>query len=79
MAETIIQVFRIAGYNTITNELVGYKSCDGDWTEDLNEIQYYNSYEAAGNNIDAQDEESTGIREEIESVMMSLEEFMTEH
>jgi hypothetical protein len=57
----------IAGYNVETNEFVGYKSIFGEWTEEEKEIQYYKSYEDAGNTIDTQDEESTGIREEIET------------
>lgn len=77
MAESLIEVFRIACYNIITNELEGYKSVDGDITFDKNDIQYFNKYEDAGATIDTQDEKSTGIREEIESVEMSLKEFMT--
>lgn len=56
----------IAGYNVATSEFVGYKSIFGEWTEEEKDIQYYKSYEDAGNTIDTQDEESTGIREEIE-------------
>lgn len=72
-----MELWRIAGYNVATNELVGYKSYDGDWTTDEEEIQYYSSCEGAGNNIDAQDEESTGIREVPELVTKSIKEFMT--
>jgi hypothetical protein len=57
----------IAGYNITNNEFVGYKSIFGEWTEEEEDIQYYKSYEDAGNTIDTQDEESTGIREEIET------------
>lgn len=57
----------IAGYNIATNEFVGYKSIFGEWTEEQKEIKYFKSYEDAGNTIDTQDEESTGIREEIET------------
>lgn len=82
MAETLIQVYRIAIYESdgeSLGDLVGYKSDEGDITEDKNLIQYYSSKEAAEENIDNSDELKVGMREVVESVMMSLTEFMTIH
>lgn len=82
MAETLIQVYRIAIYESdgeSLGDLVGYKSDDGDITEDKNLIQYYSSEEAAEENVDNFDELEVGMREVVESVMMSLTEFMTIH
>lgn len=82
MAETLIQVYRIAIYESdgeSLGDLVGYKSDDGDITEDKNLIQYYSSEKAAEENVDNSDELEVGMREVVESVMMSLTEFMTIH
>ena len=82
MAETLIQVYRIAIYESdgeSLGDLVGYKSDDGDITEDKNLIQYYSSEKAAEENVDNSDELEVGMREVVESVMMSLAEFMTIH
>lgn len=57
----------IAGYNIATNNFIGYKSIYGEWTENEKQIKYFKSYEDAGNTIDTQDDESTGIREVIET------------
>lgn len=82
MAETLIQVYRIAIYESdgeSLGDLVGYKSDDGDITEDKNLIQYYSSEKAAEENVDNSDELEVSMREVVESVMMSLTEFMTIH
>lgn len=79
MAETLIEVYRIACYDH--GELIGYKTEEGDYTFDEKDIMYFNSREDAEKYLENDDPEDIEDRfkEEIKVVMMSLEEFMTEH
>lgn len=70
MASTLIEVFKIAicQYDGEgIGEIVGYKSIDGDITDDLTLIQYYSSRQSAGEDIDNNDAEELGYIEVIKS------------
>lgn len=70
MASTLIEVFKIAicQYDGEgIGEIVGYKSIDGDITDDLTLIQYYSSRQSAGKDIDNNDAEELGYIEVIKS------------
>ena len=69
MASTLIEVFKIAicQYDGESiGEIVGYKSIDGDITDELTLIQYYSSHQSAGEDIDNSDAEELGYIEVIE-------------
>lgn len=80
MASTLIEVWRIAIYETdgeSIGERVGFKSNDGDITDYEPDMMYFNSEEEAEEEIDNSDEHETGMREVAESVMFDMIDFMT--
>ena len=77
MASTLVHLYRIAIYESDgenLGELVGYKSIDGDITEETEYIQYYSSEQAAGADIDNSDELELGMRDVIEPVLFDTED-----
>lgn len=80
MAQTMIQVWRIAIYKSdgeSLGDLIGYRSDDGDITEEESKTMWFNSREEAGAEIDNSDELELGMREVPESVMFDVIDFMT--
>mgnify|MGYP003552063444 FL=1 len=68
MAATLIEVFKIAicQYDGEgIGEIVGYKSIDGDITDEPELIQYYSSRQSAGEDVDNDDAEELGYIEVI--------------
>ena len=79
MASTLIQLFRIACYESDgenLGDLIGYKSTDGDYVDgrDDDRIQYYSSTQLAGQYIDNSDELELQMRDVIESVCFDTED-----
>ena len=77
MATTLIEVFKIAicQYDGEgIGEIVGYKSIDGDITDEPTLIQYYSSRQSAGETIDNSDAEELGYIEVIESEFIDFED-----
>lgn len=69
MASTLIELFKVAIYESDGENLgglIGYKSVDGDITEEPSMIQYYASSVIAGHYIDNSDEQELGMRETIQ-------------
>lgn len=70
MANALVELFKIAIYESDgenLGELIGYKSIDGDITEEPDMIQYYTSSVVAGHYIDNSDELELGMRETIQA------------
>lgn len=77
MANNLIYLFKIACYQydgESYGELVGYKSVDGDYTEDYDLIQFYSTRVKAGQDIDNSDAVETGYIEVIEQVSYNYED-----
>lgn len=69
MVSTLIEVFKIAicQYDGEgIGEIIGYKSIDGDITDELTLIQYYSSRQSASEDIDNSDAKELGYIEVIE-------------
>ena len=77
MADTLVGLYRIACYEydgESRGDLVGYKSVDGDYTEDYDSIQFYSTRVKAGQDIDNSDAIETGYIEVIEQVSYNYED-----
>lgn len=69
MASTMVELFKIAIYESDgenLGDLIGYKSIDGDITEEPTMIQYYATPVIAGQFIDNSDELELGMKETIQ-------------
>lgn len=80
MSSTLVELFKIACYHydgESYGELVGYKSVDGDYTEDYDLIQFYSTRVRAGQDIDNSDAVETGYIEVIEPVFYDAEDTLT--
>jgi hypothetical protein len=77
MASTLIEVFKVAicRYDGEgIDEVVGYKSIDGDITDEPTLIQYYSSRQKAGEYIDNSDAEELGYIEVIKPEFVDFED-----
>lgn len=77
MASTLIEVFKVAicRYDGESiGEIVGYKSIDGDITDELTLIQYYSSRQKAGEDIDNSDAEELGYIEVIKPEFINFDD-----
>lgn len=77
MASTLVYLYKIAIYESdgeSLGDLVGYKSTDGDITEETEYIQYYSSEEAADEDVDNSDELELRMKEVIEPVYFDAED-----
>lgn len=79
MAATLIEVFKIATCEYDgegIGEIVGYKSIDGDITDEPELIQYYSSRKSAGEDVDNDDAEELGYIEVIESEFIDFNDLI---
>ncbi len=77
MASTLIEVFKVAICQYAgegIGEIVGYKSIDGDITDEPTLIQYYSSRQKAGEYIDNSDVEELGYIEVIKPEFVDFED-----
>lgn len=77
MASTLVHLYKIAIYESdgeSLGNLVGYKSIDGDITEETEDIQYYSSEAAARTDVDNSDELELRMRDVIEPVYFDAED-----
>lgn len=77
MASTLIEVFKVAicRYDGEgIGEVVGYKSIDGDITDEPTLIQYYSSRQKAGEYIDNNGAEELGYIEVIKPEFVDFED-----
>ena len=77
MASTLVELFKIAIYESDgenLGDLIGYKSIDGDITEEPDMIQYYASSEVAEQYIDNSDELELGMRETIRAEYIDFQD-----
>lgn len=77
MASTLIEVFKVAicRYDGEgIGEITGYKSIDGDITDEPTLIQYYSSRQKAGEYIDNSDAEELGYIEVIKPEFVDFED-----
>lgn len=77
MASTLVELFKVAIYESDgenLGDLIGYKSIDGDITEEPTMIQYYATSVIAGQFIDNSDEEELGMREVIQAEYIDFQD-----
>lgn len=77
MASTLVELFKIAIYESdgeSLGDLIGYKSIDGDITEEPDMIQYYATSDIAGQFIDNSDENELGMKETIETEYIDFQD-----
>lgn len=77
MASTMVELFKIAIYESdgeSLGNLIGYKSIDGDITEEPDMIQYYATSVIAGQFIDNSDELELGMRETIQAEYIDFQD-----
>ena len=80
MADTLMHLWRIAVYETdgeSLGDLVGYKTDEGEITDEESLIMYFDSEEDAMKEVDNSDEYETGMKEVPEPITMSMIDFMT--
>lgn len=77
MASTLVELFKIAIYESdgeSLGDLIGYKSIDGDITEEPTMIQYYATSVIAGQFIDNSDEQELGMKETIQAEYVDFQD-----
>lgn len=77
MASTLVELFKIAIYESdgeSLGDLIGYKSIDGDITEEPDVIQYYATSTIARQFIDNSDELELGMKEIIEAEYVDFQD-----
>lgn len=77
MASTLVELFKIAIYESDgenLGDLIGYKSIDGDITEEPDVIQYYAASDIAGQFIDNSDELELGMKEIVEAEYVDFQD-----
>lgn len=77
MADTLVELYRIACYEydgESYGDLVGYKDVDGDYTDDVYQIQYYHTEDAALEDVDNSDATETGYIEEVDVVYFDFKD-----